>query len=139
MIRKKFRQIDMDNIDKASSDFLETSKSNPFYNKNVFITQGLGESKYIIFQILGNLGGLAIDYEFTTEIDYIIVTDSLINDLREGKKIEQLRLIETKINDKGKNYENLKIISESAFLSYVKIRSETINDNVTLNLLNKVS
>lgn len=130
--------IDNDTIDKFSSDFLTNSKSNPFYEKNIFFTHGLRKSKNIEFQIMGNLGGMSNDYEFNTETDYYIISDRLIMDLRAGIKDEQLEQLENKINAKGKKHEKLKIISEAAFLRHIRKLCDAIGDNVTLNLLNQL-
>lgn len=138
METKKNITIDIDTIDKFSDEFLTTSKSNPFYEKNIFFTQGLRTTKYTEFQIIGNLGGLANDYEFSAETDYYIIADSIIKDLQTGKIDEQLQQLEKKINAKGKKHEKLKIISETAFLNHVKKRCDETNDNVTLDLINRV-
>ena len=138
METKKHITIDIQTIDKFSNDFLESSKSNPFYGKNIFFTQGLRTIKYIEFQIIGNLGGYADDNEFNTETDYYVIADSLIKDLQYGKKDDQLQELEKKINAKGKKHEKLKIISEVVFLKFVKKRCDEIGDNVTLNLINQV-
>jgi len=130
--------INLDNIEKFSNEFLTNIKSNPFYNKNVFFTQGLRATKYIEFQIIGNLGGHANDYEFNTETDYYIIADNFINDLRTGKKDTQLQQLEKKINAKGKKHENLEILSETAFLKHIRKRCQEIGDNVTLDLINQV-
>lgn len=138
MDTKKYIKIDIDTIDGFSNDFLKTSKPNPFYDKNIFFTQGLRTTKYTEFQIIGNLGGWVNDHELNTEIDYYIIADSLIKDLQTGKKDEQLQQLEKKINAKGKKYEKLKILSETAFLKHVKKRCDKVNDNVTLELINRV-
>ena len=138
MEAKKHITIDNDYIDKFSNDFLTTSTSNPFYDKNIFFTQGLRTTKYIEFQIIGNLGGLANDSEFNTETDYFIIADSLIENLRTGKKDDQLQQLEKKINAKGKKYDKLIIISEYSFLLHIRKRCNEIGDNVTLDLINQV-
>ena len=128
--------IDNNTIDKFSDDFLTTSKSNPFYDKNICFTQGLRTTKYIEFQIIGNLGGWANDYEFNTETDYYIIADSLIEDLQTGRKDEQLQQLEKKINAKGKKHLKLKIISETAFLKHVKNWSSSTDTNLRFILFN---
>lgn len=131
--------LDIDTINQFSNEFLSTSNLNPFYNKNIYLSQGLRTIKYTEFQILGNLGGWANDYEFNTQTDFYVIADSIIHDLKNGKKDNQLSLLEMKINDKGKKYENLKIIHETAFLIQVKKLCDTLGDNATLNLLKRIS
>ena len=136
MIQKERIKIDYETIELYSLDFLATSQSNPFCNRNVFFTQGLKTSKYIEFQIIGNLGGLGIDYEFSSETDFYIIADNLIADLKEGKTDHQLDQLEKKLNAKGNKYEKLKILSESAFLQHIRQRCDAIGDNVTSHLVN---
>jgi hypothetical protein len=138
METKKHIMIDSDTIDKFSNDFLESSISNPFYDKNIFFTQGLRTTKYIEFQIIGNLGGYADDIEFNAATDYYVIADSLLKDMLNGQKDSQLQELEKKMNAKGKKHEKLTIISEASFLKHVKKRCDEIGDNVTLNLINQV-
>ncbi|MFC2186370.1 hypothetical protein ACFCT7_03555 [Fulvivirgaceae bacterium LMO-SS25] len=95
--------LNADVIDKYSVNFLENSELNPFYDKNIFFTQGLRASKYIEFQILGNLGGRANDYSFDIKTDFYIVADKLINDLYNGIKDAQLQQLEIELNKKERN------------------------------------
>jgi hypothetical protein len=138
METKKHITIDSDTIDKFSNDFLESNISNPFYDKNIFFTQGLRTTKYIEFQIIGNLGGHPDDIEFNAATDYYVIADSLLEDMVKGLKDSQLQELEKKINSKGKKHEKLTIISEAAFLKHIKKRCDEIGDNVTLNLITQV-
>lgn len=138
MSENKYIKIDAETIEKFSNEFLLSSKSNPFYNKNVFFTSGLRTLKYNEFQIIGNLGGWANDNEFNTKTDYFIIADRLIDDLKEGKVDEQIQQLEIIINAKGKKYKKLKIISEIALLNHIVKRCYEINDKVNLRLLNKI-
>ena len=135
-IQKDHIAIDIETIKRYSTDFLTNSKSNPFYNKNVFFSHGLKTSKYIEFQIIGNLGGLGDDYEFNSETDFYIIADTLIEDLKIGKTDHQLEQLEKKLNAKGKKYEKLKILSETAFLQHIRQRCDEIGDSVTSHLVN---
>lgn len=130
--------INYETINKFSVEFTNLAKSNPFYNKDVFFTEGFGDKRFIEYQIVGNLGGHPNDYEFNVQTDFYIIADSLINDLRQSKKSTQLKHLEEKLNDKGKKYQHLWIISESAFLKHVHKRCIEIGDKVTLALINKV-
>lgn len=138
MSENKYIKIDVETIDKFSREFLSSSKSNPFYNKNVYFTSGLKTSKYTEFQIIGNLGGWPNDYDFSAKTDYFIIADSIIADLREGKINEQIRDLEVSINAKGKKHKKLKIISENTFLKHIEKRCNKIDDKVTLELLNRI-
>jgi hypothetical protein len=138
MDKKELLKIDEETIIKSSVDFLINNRSNPFYDKNVFFTKGLCSDKYIAFQIIGNLGGCANDTELNAETDYLVIADSIINQLKLGKIDEQLIQLEDKLNRKGKKREKIKIISESVFLEYSRERSEQFNDDVTLELISRL-
>ena len=138
MIEQDYIKIDINSIEKFSNEFLINSKSNPFYDKNVFFTKGLRADKYLEFQIIGNMGGHSNDYDFSIGTDFYIVADSLIEELGTGTKDPQLVELEKKINAKGKKHKKLKILSERAFLQHMLKRSHEIDDKVTLDLINLV-
>lgn len=74
--------IDPTYIERSTNSFLANTKSNPFYDKHVFFTQGLKVSKYIEFQIIGNLGGRGDDIEYNSQTDYYIIADSIVDALK---------------------------------------------------------
>ncbi|MFN3783357.1 MAG: hypothetical protein ACK4R6_05540 [Spirosomataceae bacterium] len=131
-------EISKSSIDTLSELFLEKSRLNQFYDKNVFFTQNLKGFKYNQFQVIGNLGGHPTDTEFSTDTDFYIISDLIVEDLRRGLKNEQLTELENKINSKGKKHTKLKILTEKVFLRYVYERCSSINDQVTLNLIREL-
>ena len=124
-------------IKRSSESFLSNNKSNPFYDKHVFFTQGLRASKYTEFQIIGNLGGRGDDIEYNSQTDYFVVADSIINALKQGVNNKELMELEERLNAKGKRI-NVKILSESALLRHVHRRCMEIGDEVTLALINRI-
>lgn len=137
--KKEKTIIDFDYILNSSKSFVNESKSNPFYDKNVFFTQELRASnKLYEFQIIGNLGGWADDTSFGNETDFYIVSESYMQKLKLGDKPNQIIDLETRINAKGKKHKNLKIISENTFLNFCKKRSDEINDTSTNHYINLV-
>jgi hypothetical protein len=125
-------------IENRNYDFLLNSKQNEFYGKNVFFTQGLKGNRFVYFQIIGNLGGTANDFDFNIQTEYYIIANSLMDNLKAGIIDVQLEELEKKLNGKGKKYTHLKIISTETFIKFVVNRCLAIGDQVTLNLINSV-
>jgi len=96
--------IDTEYIENRNSYFLLNSKPNIFYGKNVFFTEGLNEFRFVYFQIIGNLGGTANDFDFSVQTDFYIIANSLIDRLKNGIRDIQIEDLERKLNAKGKRY-----------------------------------
>ncbi len=104
----------------------------------MFFTQKLRGSKHKQFQVIGNLGGIPTDSEFTSDTDFYIISDLIFEELNKGNKDIQFVELEKKINAKGKKHTKLKILTEKVFLEHIQKRCLTINDQVTLNLIKEV-
>lgn len=115
--------------------FLEKSKPNQFYDKNVFFTQKLRGSKNNQFQVIGNLGGLPTDSEFSSDTDFYIISDFIFEELKHGIIDSQLVELGKKLNSKGKKHAKLKVLTEKIFIGHIHKRCLSINDQVTLNLI----
>lgn len=131
-------KLNLETINKYCELFIEQSKSNQFYNKNVFFTQKLEGSKYNQFQVIGNLGGIPSESEFTSETDFYIISNEILKDLKNGNIDNQILELEKKINSKGKKHTKLKILTEKIFLEHIHKRCLEINDQVTLNLIKNI-
>jgi hypothetical protein len=147
-VDKDAKKVDLSYINEHISFFLNNSKSNPFYNKNVFFTDKLKGNKLLEFQIIGNLGGWATDSEFTIDTDYFIISDTFMDEISlEKENHPVLKMLNDKLFTYSKaekriinnyKYNDLIIISEDAFLSHVMKRCNIINDNVTKDLILKL-
>ena len=86
-LRFEFEKIEINekSINEYSKIFLEQSKSNQFYNKNVFFTENLRGSKYNQFQVIGNLGGFPTQTEFIGDTDFFIISDFDFEEMKNGK------------------------------------------------------
>lgn len=122
-------------INKYVELFKLKSSPNQFYNKNVFFSQKLLGLKYKQFQVIGNLGGHPTDSKFTTDVDYYIISNTIVEELKQGIMDSQLVDLENKLNLKGKKYDNLTILTEKVFIEHIYQRCLSINDQVTLNLI----
>ncbi|EIA08619.1 hypothetical protein [Flavobacterium frigoris] len=106
--------------------------------KMYFFSQKLRGSKYNQFQVIGNLGGLPTDAEFSGDTDFFIISDFIIEELKRGIKDEQLIELEKKINSKGKKHTKLKVLTEKVFLEHIHERCLNINDQSTLHLIREI-
>lgn len=131
-------EINENSINSFIEIFLEKSKPNQFYDKNVFFTQKLQGSKNNQFQVIGNLGGLPTNTEFSSDTDYYIISDFIFEELKLGNIDSQLIELEKKINSKGKKHTKLKVLTEKVFLKHIHERCLNINDQVTLNLIREL-
>ncbi len=138
MIETENQKLNFETINIHNNLFIEKSKSNQFYNKNVFFTQKLKGSKYNQFQVIGNLGGIPSDNEFNSETDFYIISEEIMQDLKNGKIDNQIVELEKKINAKGKKHIKLKILTENIFLEHIYKRCSDINDNATLHLIREL-
>lgn len=138
MEENKKIEINENSINTFSEIFLKKSKSNQFYNKTVFFTQNLRGSKHNQFQVIGNLGGLPAESEFSADTDFYIISDFIVKELKRGIIDEQLIELGKKINSKGKKYSKLKVLTEKVFLEHIHERCLSINDQATLDLIREI-
>jgi hypothetical protein len=120
-------------------DFLINSAPlNYFYGKEVFFTIGLKNNKFILYQMIGNLGAYANDYELENSISVFVMSDSLYGQMKMGFKNEVLKLLESKLNAKGQSFKDLLIITESSLVDFVKKRTSYYDDRATQALINSL-
>lgn len=117
---------------------LNDAPMNYFYGKDVFLTSGVSDSKPILFQILGNLGAYANDYELDSSINVLVISELCYSQLKDGVKDNILTAVESKLNAKGQTFKDLLIISENSVIDFVKRRTTFYNDQVTQSLLNSL-
>jgi hypothetical protein len=117
---------------------LNDAPMNFFYGKDIFITSGLGDSKPILFQIFGNLGAYANDYELDSSMNVFVISDLCFNHLKDGMKDEILTTLERKLNSKGQPFKDLLIITENSVIDFAKRRTSFYNDQATQRLLNSL-
>jgi hypothetical protein len=128
--------INQDYLLKDQKFILEEAPLNYFYGKEVFFTSGFSKDKSILFQILGNLGAYADDYELDNSINVFVVSNSILELLGKGSKDKILDTLETKLNSKGQSFKDLIIITESTLIGFVNKRTSFYSDRATQELLN---
>ena len=128
--------VTRDYLQKDKKYIFEEAPLNFFYGKEVFFTNGFSENKSILFQILGNLGAFANDYELDNSINVFVVSNQIIDLFEKGSKDPILEILETKLNSKGQPLKDLIIITESTLIEFAKKRTLFYNDKATQELLN---
>ena len=83
---KKKIIVNQDYLHKDQKFILEEAPLNYFYGKEVFFTSGFSKDKSILFQILGNLGAFANDFELDNSINVFVVSNVNSRVIRKGIK-----------------------------------------------------
>lgn len=130
--------LDVAYLDKDIAYLKETAPLNYFYGKEVFFTSGLKTNKSILFQMIGNLGAFANDYQLDNSINVFIISDKFFTQMEIGKKDDILILLEKKLNSKGQPFKDLLIITESVLIEFVKNRTSYYQDKTTQELINSL-
>ena len=138
--------INEDYLNENKTQLLNDAPLDYLYGKDVFFTAGFNQNKSILFQMIGNLGAYANDYEYDDSISVFVLSDSLYDQMKSGFKDEILKKVERKLNSKRESKEkplpitNKKplVIGKSSLLDYVKKRTSYYNDQVTQDLLDSL-
>ena len=114
-----------------------TNQRNIIASKDLFCDgKGYKGNMNYFLQILGNLGAFS-DKEIYPETTICILSDSTVDNLKNGTKDETIQYIENLYN-KGKSIIfDYKFLSESDILDYCKERCERCGDDVTMELYEK--
>ncbi len=131
-------EISIEYILTQSNNFWEERKVNSFANKQIFITKNCRKPELILFQLFGNLGGTANNFEFDQTTDFFVIADLDFENIKLGISNLEISDLEMRLNKKGKHYKNLKVIKESFFIDYVADRLISCPDSSTENLLKQI-
>jgi putative ATP-dependent endonuclease of OLD family len=127
--------INEDYLKNGNSLLIEKAPLNYLYGKEIFFTNGFKEDNYILYQIAGNLGAYANDYDINSPIDIFVLSNSILDKLLLGTKDEIITQIEKKINNKVQILNDLLVVTETGFVNYAKKRTATYDDRATLQLV----
>ena len=124
-------------IEKGNTFLVEDAPLNYLYGKEVFFSSELGGGKSLLYQMVGNLGAFANDYELENSIKVFTVSDSLYSKMIIGDKDESLLMLEKKLNSKGQPFKDLLIITETTLINFINKRNAHYGDTVTQSLTDK--
>jgi putative ATP-dependent endonuclease of OLD family len=127
--------INEDYFKNSNSYLTEKAPLNYFYGKEVFFTTGFNQDNHILYQIAGNLGAYANDYDFNSTINVFVLSNTLFDKLIMGSKDEIITQLEKILNNKGQLLNDLLVITETSFINFVKKRISTYDDRVTQSLI----
>ena len=138
--------INEDYLNENITQLLNDAELNYLYGKDVFFTDGFNQNKSIMFQMIGNLGAYANDYEYDDSINVFVLSDSLYNQIKNGFRDEILKKVERKLNSKKESKEKPLpitdkkplVITEASLIDFVKKRASYYKDEVTHNLINSL-
>ncbi len=111
-------------IAKNSEELLKRKIINEFARKDVYFSDNFEIQINQAFQLIGNLAGYGHNYDFTTETNYFIISNTEIEDLKRDIKstkiveVEQYMYQRVNAKDKEKNNSNLIVISEQCLYDY---------------------
>jgi len=136
--------INEDYLNENITQLLNDAELNYLYGKEVFFTAGFNQNKYILFQMIGNLGAYANDYEYDDSINVFVLSDSFYDQMKSGFKDEILKKVEKKLNSKRESEKkplpitdkNPLVITKSSLIDFVKKRTSYYGDKVTQDLIN---
>ena len=62
-------------LNENKTQLLNDAELNYLYGKDVFFTVGFNQNKSILFQMIGNLGAYANDYEYDDSINIFVLSN----------------------------------------------------------------
>lgn len=128
-------ELNEQTIIQLEEDFFMTKKSNPFYGKNVYFSEGLCSDPLLFFQLIGNYGGWGTNRDLSLDIDVVVLSDKILATLKTGIKTVEFLRIERHWNERLKKANKLKLLSERALISFSSQRIRTSGDWSTSRIL----
>jgi hypothetical protein len=108
---------------------------NGFYGKEIYFTDGFQCDIYALFQALGNLGAFARNETIDIDLDYIIISNSILNNPESEKYHLFVIDYEMKLNQSNSTYRRVKLISEDHLIWYLENRAKLTSDPGLINLI----
>lgn len=127
--------INEDYLKNSNASLTEKAPLNYLYGKEIFFSTGFNQDNYILYQIAGNLGGYANDYDLNSTIDVFVLSNSIVDELLMGSKSETVIRIEKILNNKAQPFNNCLVITETGFINFVEKRTATYADKATQSLI----
>lgn len=136
--KKEFVKITVDKLKSMStSTYSELVEKDGFYGKEVFCTEGFNESVFSLYQCLGNIGAHPNQKVMEPDIEFIIVSDKIINYPNSELCRSFIEDYEKKINQTNSSYSRVKIITETELIKYLTARAKKFNDEILLELIKR--
>lgn len=104
------------------------AEMNGFYGKEIFFTEGFNSEILCLFQALGNLGAFARNKNLNNEIQFIIVSNQILNNPDSTLAISFRNDFQEKLNQNNSPFRRIKLISEDHLIWYVENRAKITED-----------
>lgn len=130
--KNRYHQYIIINFDSvALKCFMDSGEMN-FYGKKVCITPSISGDENILKQMFGNLGAYPEVGHFNKDVDWIIFSDKVIEDLKNEVKNDFIELLKEGLNKSNTPYRKLKFASEELLLDYMTKRATNTGDKLLL-------
>lgn len=113
------------------------AEMNGFYGKEVYFSDGFNSEILSLFQVLGNLGAYARNKDWDNEIDYIIVSNFIMENSNSEGATCFYTDYQTRLNQNSSPYRRMKIITENHLIWYAETRAKSIDDELSLELIKR--
>jgi hypothetical protein len=108
-----------------------------FYDREIFFTGGFsGDLKYL-FVCMGYIGGHPRSEDLNNDIDFVILSDKLLNTFDLDNMDVFFVELEGKLNQNNSPYRRIKFISEEHLIAYLEKRIKRTEDRALGDLLSK--
>lgn len=104
------------------------AEMNGFYGKEIFFTEGFNSEILCLFQALGNLGAFARNNDLNNEIQFVIVSNQIMNNPDLTMAISFRKDYQEKLNQNNSPFRRIKLISEDHLIWYVENRAKITED-----------
>lgn len=104
------------------------AEMNGFYGKEIFFTEGFNSEILCLFQALGNLGAFARNNDLNNEIQFVIVSNQIMNNPDLTIAISFRNDYQEKLNQNNSPFRRIKLISEDHLIWYVENRAKITED-----------
>lgn len=138
MAKKEYVKVTPDGLHLLTVlNYSMIAEMNGFYGKEVFFSEGFNPEILCLFQALGNLGAFARKSELDNEIDYIIVSNQIIENTNSLMSVSFRKDYQDKLNQNSSPFRRIKIITEDQLIWYIENRSKITNDKEINDLIKR--
>lgn len=138
MAKKEYVKLTPDGLHLVTVlNYSTVAEMNGFYGKEVFFTDGFNSEIQCLFQALGNLGAFARQVDLNNEIEYIIVSNFIMENPDSIISQSFRKDYQEKLNQNSSPFRRIKIITEDHLIWYVENRAKLTDDSNLSELIKR--
>ncbi|MGQ7868700.1 hypothetical protein [Sunxiuqinia sp. sy24] len=118
-------------------NYSSLAEMNGFYGKEVLFTEGFTSEINCLFQALGNLGAYPHSNGLSNDIQYMIISNSLMASLRDNHEVDFFINYEQQLNRANSAYRRVKLFTENQLIAYLENLIVSRNDTMIKSLLSR--